>query len=270
MAGAGWIKIHREITEHWLWDCEFSYAQAWIDLLINACHKPNKLMIKGQIITLHRGQQARSEVTLSREWRWSRGKVRRFLNQCLKDGMITQETTHLTSIITICNYNSFQGVDTANGTPDGTSSDTTNEHLTVHKQEVKNLRSKEIDSSSTVVDQNESKKSTGLSDSQEIPHKADLGSGSEKKVNKNKGTRLSDDWVIPKEWIDWATSEMSVNELAARSEADRFGDYWRSQAGAKGVKANWSATWRNWVRSAIDRNPGIVIKKSTRRAFGER
>lgn len=148
MAGAGWIKLHREITEHWLWDCEFSYAQAWIDLLINACHKPNKLMIKGQVITLHRGQQARSEVTLSREWRWSRGKVRRFLNQCLKDGMITQEATHLTSIITICNYDDFQGNETPDGTASETPDGTPNGHLTVHKQEVKNLRSKERDGSS--------------------------------------------------------------------------------------------------------------------------
>lgn len=143
MAKSGWIKLHREITDHWLWDCEFSYAQAWVDLLLKACHKPNKLMIKGQIIELKRGQQARSEVTLSKEWKWSRGKVRRFINQCLKDGMIECEATHLTSIITICNYDSFQGVDTAGGTASETPDDTSNGQVAVHKQEVKNLISKE-------------------------------------------------------------------------------------------------------------------------------
>lgn len=153
MACGGWIKLHREITEHWLWDCEFSYAQAWIDLLIKACHKPSKLMIKGQVINLERGQQARSEVTLSRDWKWSRGKVRRFLSQCLKDGMITQETTHLTSIITICNYDNFQQNDTTNDTASGTGIDTTNGQLAVHKQEVKNLRSKETDGTSSGDDQ---------------------------------------------------------------------------------------------------------------------
>lgn len=140
MADNGWVKLHRDITDHWLWDCEFSYAQAWIDLILKACHKPNKLMIKGQLIELKRGQQARSEVTLSKEWKWSRGKVRRFLNQCLNDGMIECEATHLTSIITVCNYDSFQGGDTASDTANDTSGDTPNEHLAVHKQECKELK----------------------------------------------------------------------------------------------------------------------------------
>ena len=147
MADAGWIKLHRGITDHWLWDCEFSYAQAWIDLLLKACHKPNKLMIKGQLVELKRGQQARSEVTLSRDWKWSRGKVRRFINQCEKDGMIEHKATHLTSIITICNYDSFQGVDTADGTANstagGTSVDTASGQLTGHKQECKELKNVE-------------------------------------------------------------------------------------------------------------------------------
>lgn len=81
MSSPGWIKLHRGLQDHWIWDCEFSYAQAWIDLLLCAGHKPTKLMIKGQVIELKRGQQARSEVTLSKQWRWSRGKVRRFLKK---------------------------------------------------------------------------------------------------------------------------------------------------------------------------------------------
>lgn len=143
MSQSGWIKLHREITDHWVWDCEFSTAQAWIDLLVNACHKPNKLMIKGQLIELKRGQQARSEVTLSRDWKWSRGRVRRFLNQCENDGMIECKSTHLTSIITICNYDSFQSCGTADGTANDTADGTANGQLTVHKQEVKNVISKE-------------------------------------------------------------------------------------------------------------------------------
>ena len=116
----GWIKIHRSITDHWVWDCEFSTAQAWTDLLINACHKDNKIMIKGQVIQLRVGQQARSELTLTKSWRWSRGKVRRFLKNLENDGMIVQEAGHLTSIITICNYKQYQ----AGGTTDGTTNDT--------------------------------------------------------------------------------------------------------------------------------------------------
>ena len=154
MAAHGWIKLHRCIIDNWVWDCEFSYGQAWIDLLMKACHKPNKLMIKGQMISLERGQQARSEVTLAKKWKWSRGKVRRFLSRLEGDSMIVHQTDNLTSIITICNYDNFQGGDTADGTADGT----TNGQQTVHKQEVKNLRSKETDSTSPDGDQKQQSK----------------------------------------------------------------------------------------------------------------
>jgi len=143
----GWVKIHREISSHWVWDCEFSTGQAWVDLLMSACHKPNKIQIKGQMIELEKGQLARSEVTLSRDWKWSRNKVRRFLKNLENDGMIEQQKGNLTSVITICNYSIFQVADTANETdnetPSGTAGETTKghltEHLTEHKQEVNNL-----------------------------------------------------------------------------------------------------------------------------------
>ena len=35
-------------------------------------------------------------------------------------------------------------------------------------------------------------------------------------------------------------------------EADKFRDYWLSVSGSKGVKLDWQATWRNWVRKALD------------------
>ncbi len=36
------------------------------------------------------------------------------------------------------------------------------------------------------------------------------------------------------------------------SEHERFADYWRAQPGAKGRKADWPATWRNWMRRSQD------------------
>ncbi len=57
MVKSGWIKLHRGLQDHWLWDCEFSYAQAWIDLLLGAGHKPTKIMIKGLVIERKRGQR---------------------------------------------------------------------------------------------------------------------------------------------------------------------------------------------------------------------
>jgi hypothetical protein len=38
-------------------------------------------------------------------------------------------------------------------------------------------------------------------------------------------------------------------ELSPVKTFDQFKDYWIAQAGQKGVKLDWFATWRNWVRS---------------------
>lgn len=146
---AGWIKLHRDLSQHWLWgDEQFTRGQAWVDLLLHANHSDKKFSIKNQLIDVKRGQQARSELTLSATWKWSRGKVRRFLKQLENEHMIVQQTTQLTSIITICNYDDFQGLDSEGDTPsstaDGTPDGTPNEHQTVqqavHKQECKELK----------------------------------------------------------------------------------------------------------------------------------
>lgn len=116
---AGWISLHRSITQHWLWSAEeFSKGQAWVDLLLNANHKPATVMIKGKVYKLGRGQQCRSMLTLSKQWKWSRGKVKRFIDALKNDSMLTIETDTCTSVITICNYSDFQGDDTASDTTD--------------------------------------------------------------------------------------------------------------------------------------------------------
>lgn len=38
-------------------------------------------------------------------------------------------------------------------------------------------------------------------------------------------------------------------------ETAAFIDYWRGVAGQRGVKVDWIATWRNWMRRAAERQP---------------
>jgi uncharacterized protein YdaU (DUF1376 family) len=57
-----------------------------------------------------------------------------------------------------------------------------------------------------------------------------------------RGTRLPTDWVPEVEQGQWTP-------LQAR-ELPKFRDYWTAQPGQKGVKADWQATWRNWIRKA--------------------
>lgn len=63
-----------------------------------------------------------------------------------------------------------------------------------------------------------------------------------------RGSRLPISWALPADWREWASAERP--DLDVDLEAAKFADYWHSQAGAKGRKADWQATWRNWVRNS--------------------
>ena len=70
---------------------------------------------------------------------------------------------------------------------------------------------------------------------------------------KNRGSRLSKDWALPKAWGEWAISE-GWADTHIRSEADKFRDYWVGKAGRDGTKMDWEATFRNWMRNSKSAN----------------
>jgi len=74
------------------------------------------------------------------------------------------------------------------------------------------------------------------------------------KENK-RGSRLPHDWVLTKSLGEWAQTERP--DLNIRQVAEQFKDYWIAQAGQKGVKLDWSATWRNWVRNSKAAKPNL-------------
>lgn len=105
----GWVSIHRKLqdTELWLAE-EFTKGQAWIDLILMASHKPQINFIRGIEIKLSRGQIAVSEVEYAKRWKWSRTKVRNFLNYLEKEQQIVQQKTNVTTIVSISNYDLYQ------------------------------------------------------------------------------------------------------------------------------------------------------------------
>lgn len=61
---------------------------------------------------------------------------------------------------------------------------------------------------------------------------------------------------------DWRPSPAMYSEaqridpmIDVDAEADRFRDYFLSMTGAKASKADWAATWRNWIRRASEFSP---------------
>lgn len=56
-----------------------------------------------------RGQSVRSIESYQKRWNWTRKQVRCFFDLLVKMDMITKETTSKTTIVTICNYDTYQG-----------------------------------------------------------------------------------------------------------------------------------------------------------------
>jgi uncharacterized protein YdaU (DUF1376 family) len=86
---------------------------------------------------------------------------------------------------------------------------------------------------------------------------------------KARGTRLSPEWFLPLDWGEWALGE-GLGREAIRVEADKFKDYWTARAGPNGVKLDWQATWRNWIRAAKERGHGNGNRISGPTASGQR
>jgi uncharacterized protein YdaU (DUF1376 family) len=66
-------------------------------------------------------------------------------------------------------------------------------------------------------------------------------------ASKTRGTRLPDDWVLPTELAEWAIRERPGYPILL--EAAKFRDFWLAKSGKDATKADWPATWRNWVRN---------------------
>lgn len=61
-----------------------------------------------------------------------------------------------------------------------------------------------------------------------------------------RSTRLPKDWEPDEHLVDWTAINTPSQIVADVLEV--FRDYWIAQPGQKGVKADWDATWRGWVR----------------------
>lgn len=75
----------------------------------------------------------------------------------------------------------------------------------------------------------------------------------------NRGERWPSDAIVPDDWILEAAEYLRVNglpQIDLKLSADTFQDYWPAQPGANGLKLDWRATWRNWVRNDAKRTKG--------------
>lgn len=68
-----------------------------------------------------------------------------------------------------------------------------------------------------------------------------------------RASRLAKDWKPDSDLIDWAETERPGHNIG--EHVATFRDYWIAVAGAKGVKLDWPATFRNWIRKTTPGDP---------------
>lgn len=76
-----------------------------------------------------------------------------------------------------------------------------------------------------------------------------------------RGSRLASDWLLPDEWHQFAADE-GMDPLSIEREALKFRDHWHSATGPNSRKADWFATWRNWIRRNTDGKAGQAERGS--------
>lgn len=109
----GWISIHRKIQQSDIWlDKEpFDKRSAWIDLIMMVNHEDKQILFNGKFIEVKRGEKITSLKQLSDRWRWSTGKVKRFLNLLESGSMIELKTKRRYTSYKVVNYNVYQNED---------------------------------------------------------------------------------------------------------------------------------------------------------------
>jgi hypothetical protein len=106
MEQQGWIKLHRKILD-WEWFQDSHTYHLFTYLILSANHESKRW--RG--ITIERGQLVTGRYKLSAQTGLSERKIRTCLERLIECNEISIKTTNRFSIITLCNYDSYQSLD---------------------------------------------------------------------------------------------------------------------------------------------------------------
>lgn len=101
---SGWIRLHRKMSD-WQYYGLPNMMAVFIHLLLSANHRDGH--VYG--IPVKRGQILTSEINIMQSIKIKRGALRGVLNKLHNSGEIERVTTNKYSLITICNYENYQG-----------------------------------------------------------------------------------------------------------------------------------------------------------------
>lgn len=141
----GYVKAQRERFKHPLFRGQkFCRGYAWDWMCAQAAYADREVSVKGKTITLKRGQFCHSIRFMADVFGWDRSASDRFLTRLKTESMIETSTETGQLVVTICNYDFYQGAgaqgETATETPTETEVRQERDRSETNNKKVKNIK----------------------------------------------------------------------------------------------------------------------------------
>lgn len=111
MKNEGWIKIHRSVQEHWVYQND-KYFKWWIIVLLNVNHSPSKFPVNSELQVCNPGQSFKSIESWSSLLGCSKKTVLRFFTLLKNDHMISRKIigkgNRRKHLLTVQNWKKYQ------------------------------------------------------------------------------------------------------------------------------------------------------------------
>lgn len=220
MAMVGWIKLHRGLADHVIAGDPQAFS-VWVHLLLMANHRETKRMINGQIVVLAPGQLITSRRSISEKTGVQESKVERILKLLKTEQQIEQVGTAKFRVISIVNWGLYQSDEQ------------------VDEQQMNSRRTADEQQMNTPEEIQEWEECKEKSSPPSVEY------ATPKKTRAPRKAKIPTPFLVTGEMRTWAAE--SVPGVDLKTETEKFVDYWRGEAT---TKADWTATWRNWMRKA--------------------
>lgn len=149
---AGFIKLHRQITEHEFFKepRKFSKFEAWLYILLNAKYMEETNRLYGKDVVIPAGSFPTSYSKLSKAWGWDRRTVKRFLDYLISEEIVivtcttngTEDGTGNGIVVSLVNWAFYQVDGTKVCTGNGTANSTKKPVSSYIDKEEKNIYAK--------------------------------------------------------------------------------------------------------------------------------
>ena len=268
-----WIRLHRKIMDDPLYFAEpFTKMQAWIDLLLLANFADRVTFIRGNRVTIKRGQVAYSREWFSGRWRWSRGKIDRFLDMLERENMIGRQKSAVITCISIVNYDAYQD----NGSTDRSVNRSTDRSANRSANRSAD-RSAEIEPNTLIIntyenDFNLDGSADGSADGTTDETTESTTDGTQHNniyINTHTNEKNKIKKESAAEFVRPSTAEVAAYMAAQGTPIDarRFVDYYNSVGWCIGTRpmADWKAAARMWARTDQVRAAEAAKKEAERR-----